>query len=234
MRYPDPRAMHKNHRPQQLTVSKQMASHPIRSASCQQPHSSQPDAPRTAHHRQQSQQQIKLTQVHTGIQLLCHRSLITANTKMLSLQPRTLGSAHTARSQQVLLRSSHICRAGVRRAMPGSSSVQQRREQHQEQLLGAGAAGSAFATSFSLYLLSAAPAVADVADAAGGSTPFQGVTANSLYVTLALFLMTAPGKAAAGGFCHSPCAAVVRNTAAATQPESGVVRMPAVRATCKG
>jgi hypothetical protein len=101
----------------------------------------------------------------------------------------------------VLLRSSHTCRAGVRRASPGSSSVQQRREQHQEQLLGVGAAGSAFATSFSLYLLSAAPAVADVADAAGGSTPFQGVTANSLYVTLALFLMTAPGEAGSSPQC---------------------------------
>lgn len=128
----------------------------------------------------------------------------------------------------MLLRSSHICRAGVRRASPGSSSMQQRREQHQEQLLGVGAAGSAFATSFSLYLLSAAPAVADVADAAGGSTPFQGVTANSLYVTLALFLMTAPGKAAAGGVSHSPCVAVVRNTAAATA-RARVLRVPAVR-----
>jgi hypothetical protein len=53
-------------------------------------------------------------------------------------------------------------------------------------------------------LLSAAPAVADVADAAG-STPFQGVTANSLYVTLALFLMTAPGKRAKHDHNLSPC-----------------------------
>ncbi|WIA31155.1 hypothetical protein OEZ86_001166 [Tetradesmus obliquus] len=43
-------------------------------------------------------------------------------------------------------------------------------------------------TSFGLYLLAAAPAA--LADEA---SPFQGVTANSLYVTLGLFLLTAPG-----------------------------------------
>lgn len=187
-----------------------MASHQFHSLSSKSPTTliQTRAAPHHQPHTTQQQQINKLTPAQPGIQLLCRRPLITASIRMLSLQPRTLGSAHTARSQQVLLRSSHICRAGVRRAMPGSSSVQQRREQHREQLLGVGAAGSAFATSFSLYLLSAAPAVADVADAAGGSTPFQGVTANSLYVTLALFLMTAPGNAAAGGACHSACAAV--------------------------
>lgn len=47
---------------------------------------------------------------------------------------------------------------------------------------------STFMTSFGLYLLAAAPAA--LADEA---SPFQGVTANSLYVTLGLFLLTAPG-----------------------------------------
>eukprot|EP00775_Hariotina_reticulata_P007844 gene7844-8041_t len=42
-------------------------------------------------------------------------------------------------------------------------------------------------SSFGLYLLSEAPAFADDA------SPFQGITANSLYVTLGLFLLTAPG-----------------------------------------
>eukprot|EP00879_Flechtneria_rotunda_P007116 GHRR01007468.1.p1 GENE.GHRR01007468.1~~GHRR01007468.1.p1 ORF type:complete len:279 (+),score=83.80 GHRR01007468.1:163-999(+) len=47
---------------------------------------------------------------------------------------------------------------------------------------------STFMVSFGLYLLSEAPALADTA-----SGPFQGMTANSLYVTLGLFLLTAPG-----------------------------------------
>jgi hypothetical protein len=42
-------------------------------------------------------------------------------------------------------------------------------------------------SSFGLYLLSEAPAFAEDA------SPFQGITANSLYVTLGLFLLTAPG-----------------------------------------
>jgi len=46
---------------------------------------------------------------------------------------------------------------------------------------------SAFVSSFGLYLLSEAPAFAEDA------SPFQGITANSLYVTLGLFLLTAPG-----------------------------------------
>jgi hypothetical protein len=76
--------------------------------------------------------------------------------------------------------------------------AQQPVEQSPQSLQQRIAASSAFASSFGLYLLSAAaPAAADVADmAGGGSTPFQGVTANSLYVTLALFLMTAPGECA--------------------------------------
>lgn len=51
-------------------------------------------------------------------------------------------------------------------------------------------AAPAFAASVALLLLSEGPAWAD---AAVGSSPFQGVTANSLYVTLALFLMSVPG-----------------------------------------
>jgi hypothetical protein len=45
-------------------------------------------------------------------------------------------------------------------------------------------------TSFGLYLLSEAPALAE---AGGSGNPFEGITANSLYVTLGLFLLTAPG-----------------------------------------
>jgi hypothetical protein len=46
-----------------------------------------------------------------------------------------------------------------------------------------------FAASFALYLLAEAPAAL-----ADEGSPFQGVTANSLYVTLGLFLLTAPGR----------------------------------------
>ncbi len=49
-----------------------------------------------------------------------------------------------------------------------------------------------FAASFSMCLLThAAPALAAAGE---GSSPFEGVTANSLYVTLALFLMSVPGE----------------------------------------
>jgi hypothetical protein len=55
-----------------------------------------------------------------------------------------------------------------------------------------------------------------VADVAGGATPFQGVTANSLYVTLALFLMTAPGGAQMrGGRLVWSCARAPRTQPAA-------------------
>jgi hypothetical protein len=46
-----------------------------------------------------------------------------------------------------------------------------------------------FMASFGLYLLAEAPAAL-----ADEGSPFQGMTANSLYVTLGLFLLTAPGK----------------------------------------
>jgi hypothetical protein len=110
---------------------------------------------------------------------------------MLAIQPRISCKAQPVAKRAFPTRS-HICSAALQRHGRGSSSAQQcsQEEQTQPQSI---AAVSTFATSFGLYLLSAAPAVADVADAAG-STPFQGVTANSLYVTLALFLMTAPGE----------------------------------------
>eukprot|EP00882_Tetradesmus_deserticola_P019833 GHRQ01021374.1.p1 GENE.GHRQ01021374.1~~GHRQ01021374.1.p1 ORF type:complete len:143 (+),score=25.73 GHRQ01021374.1:374-802(+) len=62
----------------------------------------------------------------------------------------------------------------------------------------------AFMASFGLYLLAEAPAAL-----ADEGSPFQGVTANSLYVTLGLFLLTAPGTetnrlAAVGRACW-PC-----------------------------
>jgi hypothetical protein len=47
---------------------------------------------------------------------------------------------------------------------------------------------STFMASFGLYLLAEAPAAL-----ADDGSPFQGMTANSLYVTLGLFLLTAPG-----------------------------------------
>lgn len=47
---------------------------------------------------------------------------------------------------------------------------------------------SSFSASFALYLLSEAPALADA-----GASPFDGVQANSLYVTLGLFIMSVPG-----------------------------------------
>jgi hypothetical protein len=50
---------------------------------------------------------------------------------------------------------------------------------------------STFMASFGLYLLAEAPAAL-----ADEGSPFQGVTANSLYVTLGLFLLTAPGTQA--------------------------------------
>lgn len=87
-----------------------------------------------------------------------------------------------------------------------------------EQRIGA---SGAFASSFALYLLSAAAAppaaVADVVDAAAAS-PFQGVTANSLYVTLALFLMTAPGALHVWGGVMAACVrARVRRTSRTSQ-----------------
>lgn len=87
------------------------------------------------------------------------------------------------------------------RPAPIQSQQEQQQFRQQQQSLcqqqAAAGSSSTFALSFGMYLLSAAPALADVADAAaGGATPFQGVTANSLYVTLALFLMTAPGELA--------------------------------------
>jgi hypothetical protein len=124
---------------------------------------------------------------------------------MLSLQSRAVSASHRA-GGRALGPQSHICRATVQKISKRSSSVEQRSRQQQSQILGAGAASSAFAASFGLYLLSAAPAVADVADAAGG-TPFQGVTANSLYVTLALFLMTAPGELLWVQLLHAACRA---------------------------
>jgi hypothetical protein len=48
---------------------------------------------------------------------------------------------------------------------------------------------STFMASFGLYLLAEAPAAL-----ADEGSPFQGMTANSLYVTLGLFLLTVPGK----------------------------------------
>lgn len=48
----------------------------------------------------------------------------------------------------------------------------------------------AFVSSFALYLLSAAPALASGAES---YNPFEGAASNSLYVTLALFLMSVPG-----------------------------------------
>lgn len=53
------------------------------------------------------------------------------------------------------------------------------------------AAAPALAASVALLLLSEGPAWA-----AEAASPFEGVTANSLYVTLALFLMSVPGKLA--------------------------------------
>jgi len=50
--------------------------------------------------------------------------------------------------------------------------------------------GQAFAASFALYLLTEAPAMAVELSP---SNPFEGPTANSLYVTLGLFLMSVPG-----------------------------------------
>lgn len=135
---------------------------------------------------------------------------------MLSVQSRAVSAGHRAGGRALGLQS-HICRATLQKASRRSNSVQQRSQQQQTQLLGAGAASSAFATSFSMYLLSAAPAVADVADAAG-STPFQGVTANSLYVTLALFLMTAPGKPTWMQLLHAAWCALFE----ATSGSSGV------------
>lgn len=121
---------------------------------------------------------------------------------MLAIQPRAFCKAQHVAKRTFLTRS-HICSAALQRHGRGSSSAQQcsREQQPQPQNV---AAVSTFATSFGLYLLSAAPAVADVADAAG-STPFQGVTANSLYVTLALFLMTAPGEWAEAEWKSCPC-----------------------------
>lgn len=107
-------------------------------------------------------------------------------------------------------RKSHICLATAHRVSPSSRITSQGAEQLQpatqvfQQAAHAPASlNSTFAISFGMYLLTAAPAVADVADAAG--TPFQGVTANSLYVTLALFLMTAPGTHAACQGCVLAC-----------------------------
>lgn len=49
---------------------------------------------------------------------------------------------------------------------------------------------STFMSSFGLYLMTEVPA-AVAAD--GSGNPFEGMQANSLYVTLGLFLLTAPG-----------------------------------------
>lgn len=51
---------------------------------------------------------------------------------------------------------------------------------------------SAFAASAAMYLACAQPALADIGVAA--SNPFEGAPANSLYVTLALFVMSVPGE----------------------------------------
>eukprot|EP00955_Chlamydomonas_euryale_P088965 364426-Chlamydomonas_euryale.AAC.31 len=50
---------------------------------------------------------------------------------------------------------------------------------------------SAFAATLAVYLGSTGPALADPL---GASNPFEGVQANSLYVTLALFVMSVPGE----------------------------------------
>lgn len=50
-----------------------------------------------------------------------------------------------------------------------------------------------FAASFAIYLLTATPAFAGAEAVLGPSSPFQGVQANSLYVTMALFLLCVPG-----------------------------------------
>jgi hypothetical protein len=56
---------------------------------------------------------------------------------------------------------------------------------------GAAAGASALAAASLLFLAGSSPALA----AEAGASPFNGVTANSLYVTLALFLMSVPGEA---------------------------------------
>lgn len=129
---------------------------------------------------------------------------------MLALQPRVSFGQHRAagRVSSSTRSVTHICSATRQRV--GSSNTSRNSDQQRQHVADAAAASTTFATSFGLYLLAAAPAVADVADA--GSTPFQGVTANSLYVTLALFLMTAPGKQTQGivwgSGIHSLAAAV--------------------------
>jgi hypothetical protein len=64
---------------------------------------------------------------------------------------------------------------------------------------------STFMASFGLYLLAEAPAAL-----ADDGSPFQGVTANSLYVTLGLFLLTAPGKQQISAFWYQRHAAEYR------------------------
>lgn len=92
------------------------------------------------------------------------------------------------------------CRA-MRATQPALGSRapagQQRSEQPQPQKL----APAVFATSFALYLLTeAGPAMAaELAPA----NPFEGNTANSLYVTLALFLMSVPGEPHDGARCRT-------------------------------
>lgn len=58
------------------------------------------------------------------------------------------------------------------------------------------AATELFMASFSLYLMTEAPALA-----LDAQNPFAGVQANSLYVTLALFLMCVPGALAGSVSC---------------------------------
>jgi hypothetical protein len=66
------------------------------------------------------------------------------------------------------------------------------------------APSAAFAASLAVYLLSEGAALADVGVA---DSPFNGVQANSLYVTLALFLMSVPGRPHRAARCPPALAA---------------------------
>lgn len=82
-----------------------------------------------------------------------------------------------------------VCRArGPQTSSSPVQTAQQKSQDAQPQLSTLGL--SAFQMSFGLYLLTEAPAMAEGV----ASNPFAGIQANSLYVTLALFLMSVPGK----------------------------------------
>lgn len=69
-------------------------------------------------------------------------------------------------------------------------SEEQQQQSEKQQML---PSWSPFAASFAMYLLTEAPAMAEA-----GSSPFAGVQSSSLYVTLALFLMSVPGECMPG------------------------------------